>query len=82
MKTYKTIEYARGATYASNKFAVYEHGVYPRWSVLAGQPSRKWLDEFDTLEEAKAAYPKASVCTGISTYRPPSLDHFHDNDIY
>ena len=40
---------------------VWEHGVYPRSSVLAGEDRRSWRDSFKTVEEAKAAYPKAEV---------------------
>lgn len=43
------------------KFEVFGHGEYSRSSVLAGQPSRWCVDTFDTLEEAKQAYPKATV---------------------
>jgi hypothetical protein len=78
MKSYTTIEFGRGATYANNKFTVYEHGVYPRSSVLAGQSKRMWLDDFETIEEAKAAYPEAKVVTG-TTYAPPSLNHLPDD---
>lgn len=77
MKSYKTIEMGRGATYSNDKFTVYEHGTYERSSVLAGQSRRSWLDDFDTLEQAKAAYPDAKVCCG-STYTPPSLNHLPD----
>lgn len=40
-------------------FSVYEFGTYERSSVLAGQTKKQFLDGFDTLEEAKAAYPTA-----------------------
>ena len=41
-------------------FSVYEFGVYPNSSVLAGQTRKSFLDMFDTIEDAKAAYPKAA----------------------
>jgi hypothetical protein len=69
-----TIEHGRGMTYSSERWTVYEHGVYDRDSVLSGQSRRIWLDDFDTLEEAVIAYPDAVVCAG-STYRPPYLNH-------
>lgn len=75
-----TIEMGRGATYRNSKFTVYEHGVYPRSSVLAGQSRRRWLDDFDTLEEAKAAYPEADVLVDGSTYAEPDLSHLPDDD--
>ena len=74
-----TIERARGATYASDRWAVYEHGTYERGSVLEGQSRRVWLDDFATLDEARAAYPNADVMEG-STYRPPYLGHLRDED--
>lgn len=55
-----TIEREHGETYSRSTFAVYEHGTYPRSSVLAGMPSRKYVDGgFATAEEAKAEYPDA-----------------------
>lgn len=74
-----TIERGRGETYATDRWTVYEHGTYPRGSVLAGQSRRTWVDDFDTLEEAVIAYPDAQVITG-STYRKPSLAHLPDSE--
>lgn len=48
-----------GRTYAHNTYTVYEYGTYSRSSVLAGQMSRTFLDSYDTLEEARAAFPGA-----------------------
>ena len=53
----RTIERAK---YGSG-YSVYEFGVYPRSSVLAGQTRKQFIDGFDTLEEAQAAYPDADV---------------------
>jgi hypothetical protein len=75
----QTIERGRGATYASERWTVYEHGTYDRDSVLSGQSRRTWLDDFETLEEAVIAYPDAVVIGG-TTYRPPSLGHLRDED--
>lgn len=75
-----TIERARGATYASGRWAVYQHGEYERGSVLEGQSRRVWLDDFATLDEARAAYPDADVIDG-STYRPQSLNHLPGEDL-
>lgn len=57
----KRIEFpAAGRTYnMGDKFGVYEYGVYPRSSVLAGQSRRSFLDAFDSVEAALAAYPDA-----------------------
>ena len=74
-----TIERGRGATYASDRWTVYEHGTYERGSVLAGQSRRIWLDVFETLEEAQKAYPDAVVCA-CSTYQPPYLGHLTDDE--
>ena len=80
-KTYQTIEMGRGETYSNDQFTVYEHGVYPRGSVLAGRDSRKWMDDFPTLEEAKAAYPKAEVCCGTTFRHDPMLDLPCEDDL-
>lgn len=53
-----------GRTYARNEYAVYEYGTYRRSSVLAGQSSRTFLDAFDTLEDARVAYPGATEDIG------------------
>ncbi len=74
-----TIERGRGATYASERWTVYEHGVYGRGSVLEGQSRRVWVDDFETLEEAVIAYPDAVVST-CSTYQPPYLNHLPGED--
>ena len=79
MSTDQTIERGRGATYASERWTVYEHGTYDRDSVLSGQSRRTWLDDFDTLEEAVIAYPDAVVIGG-TTYQPPYLGHLRDED--
>lgn len=69
------IEYpSRGATYSHAAYGVYEYGTYPNSSVLAGQVRRVFLDSFDTLEAAIAAYPGAEVSCG-SGFQPPALDH-------
>lgn len=73
------IEPSRGATYSSDRIAVYEYDTYPRSSVLAGQTRRCFLDEFDTVEQARAAYPHATVCAG-SGYTPPALAHLPGDD--
>jgi hypothetical protein len=79
MLTDQTIERGRGATYASERWTVYEHGVYDRDSVLSGQSRRTWLDDFETLEEAQKEYPEAVVCA-FSTYTPVYLDHLGDDE--
>ena len=83
-KSYKTIEQgSRGATYreSNSTFTVYEISKYPRGSVLAGQQSRRYLDSFDSLGEAKEAYPDAELIGG-STYREPFLGHLSDDSDY
>lgn len=73
-----TIEFGNGATYRNNRYTVYEHGVYGKSSVLAGQHKRVWMDDFNTLEEAKSAYPQAKWSG--PTYHPPHLDDLPDRD--
>jgi hypothetical protein len=48
-----------GTTYANNVYAVYEYGTYSRSSVNYGMLCRSFLDSFDTLEEARKAFPGA-----------------------
>lgn len=75
-----TIELGRGATYSTGRWTVYEHGTYERGSVLEGQSRRSWVDDFETLDEARAAYPDADIIDG-STYRPPYLNHLPEEDL-
>lgn len=51
----KTIEYSHKYGW----FTVYEFGVYPRSSVLAGQTRKRFVEAYDTLEEAQEAHPDA-----------------------
>lgn len=63
MKNAKDIQIefpSTGTTYARDEYGVYEYGVYPRSSVNYGMTRRVFLDSFETLEEARAAYPGAS----------------------
>lgn len=76
------IEPMHGATYSKpGRFAVYGYGTYPETSVLAGQTRRSFIDDFASLEEAKAAYPEATVSQS-SGYRPPYLNHLSDSEDY
>ena len=75
------IEYpSRGTTYSKNEYGVYQYGKYPRSSVLAGQTRRVFLNSFETLKEAQAAYPEASL-SGCG-YQAPSLSHLPDDGGY
>lgn len=78
-----TIEMGRGATYCNGRWTVYRHTTYPRHSVLAGQPCRTFIDSYDSLELARAAYPQARVLdNGGTTYMPPDLTHLSDREDY
>ena len=57
-------------------FSVYELGVYPRSSVLAGQTRKTFVDAFDTLEQAQAAHPRADV-GGADVFN--TFDHLCDD---
>jgi hypothetical protein len=58
-----------GKTYRhDDEFGVYEYGTYGRGSVLEGQERRTLLERFDSLDKARAAYPRADVSNG-SQYR-------------
>jgi len=44
-----------------NAVVVYGWGIYPQSSVLAGQESKSWLDQFSSVESALKKYPKAEI---------------------
>jgi len=59
-------------------YTVYEFGVFPRSSVLAGQTMKTHRGSFDTVEEAQTAYPHATV-----GYRDPhnTFNHLPDYEM-
>lgn len=63
---------SKGATYYNECYGVYKYDTWPNHSVLAGQERRTYLEEFNTLEEAQAKYPKAEV-VDHSCYRPLAM---------
>src|SRR4051794_28751795 len=50
-----TLERGRGETDSHPKPVLYAHSVYESSSVLAGQPRRLWVAQWDTWDEARAA---------------------------
>ena len=50
-----SLERGRGETYRHSRPVLYGHSVYDRNSVLAGQPRRVWVEQWETWEEARAA---------------------------
>jgi len=48
-----TVEPGHGETYHTGKPTLYAHDEYPRHSVLAGQPRRAHIHEFESQEEAQ-----------------------------
>lgn len=50
-----TLEPGRGETYRHRRPVLYAHSTYERSSVLAGQPRRLWVAQWDTWDEARAA---------------------------
>ena len=81
-KPHRTIERQQGETYRRNTFAVYEHSIYPRTSVLAGQPCRRFVDGgFATVKEAQEQYPDATPIEG-TTHIPVDVltRHLPDED--
>ena len=50
-----SLERGRGETYSHSRPVLYAHSVYERCSVLAGQPRRLFVEQWDTWEEARAA---------------------------
>jgi len=70
-----TIEYDEDYVF----YKVYEWRIYPQGSVLAGQDCKQLVESFPSLEEAKEAFPKATV-----GYRDPcnTYDHLPDEPDY
>lgn len=54
---------------------------YPSDSVLAGQTMVKFVDSFDTLEEAQQAYPDAQL-THALLQPQNSVNHLPDDSDY
>ena len=50
-----TLEPGKGETYRHAGPVLYAHSVYERSSVLAGQPRRLWVAQWETWPEARAA---------------------------
>jgi hypothetical protein len=50
-----TLERGRGETYRHPRPVLYAHSVYERSSVLAGQPRRLFVEQWDSWQEARAA---------------------------
>ncbi len=56
-------------------------GVYPESSVLAGQAMKVFLKNFETEEEARAAYPQARGFSNAWTQPQVCLSHLpSEND--
>lgn len=59
----------RKITIESNQYgtqSVYGYGVYSESSILAGQPRKTFLAEYNTVVEAQAEYPTATVDDGYT----------------
>jgi hypothetical protein len=50
-----TLEMGRGETYRHARPMLYAHSVYERSSVLAGQPRRLFVEQWESWDEARAA---------------------------
>ena len=64
------------AGFPNLSFEVYELSVYGSRHMFAGQPCQMNINSFDTLEEAKAAYPKAEVVEDLPYYAGPVLPSY------
>lgn len=72
-KTYMTIEFGNGFMYRNNRYTVYQHTTNEE-----EQQEREWVEEFDTFEQAKSAYPQAKWSG--PTYRPLHPDDLPHRD--
>lgn len=70
---------SRGETYRDEVYGVYAYDTYPRDSVLAGEERRTFLDSFETIEEARKAYPGAKE-TGCQFVRR-NFNHLPGEDL-
>lgn len=85
-----TLEWGRGETYHTMKPTLYGHGTYGRNSVLRGQSRRVWLENWDSIEVAKADLMEAKLRytdmtgTGGTTHVPVSrmVAHLPDDTDY
>ena len=55
--------------------------VYPKGSVLEGQTCIKFVDAFDSLEEAKENYPEATL-SNVFLQPVNTFDHLPDDEDY
>src|SRR3954468_13066467 len=62
-----TLEAGRGETYRHGRPVLYAHSVYDRSSVLAGQPRRLFVEQWQSWDEARAAL--AEVRKADRTFR-------------
>jgi len=76
---YYTIQNKGNAEYPD--WVAYGWGTYPSHSVLAGQPMKCYLKSFDSLTEARDAYPDAELS---NEYLEPQvcLNHLSDEGDY
>ena len=66
----------------ARSFVIKDIGTkYPENSVLAGQTRIQFVDSFDTLEEAKEAYPSAEL-THKLLMPVNTFDHLPDDTDY
>ena len=76
-----TIEPANNTYGDENAVVVYGWGVYPRSSVLAGQQSKKYMDQYASVELALKDYPNAEVLEHIAE-AGNTFDHLSDTPDY
>jgi len=88
-----TLEMGRGETYRHPRPVLYAHSVYECSSVLAGQPRRLFVEQWDSWDEARAALAEVRKADrsfrfddfgegGGTTYIPTSVltRHLPEND--
>jgi hypothetical protein len=66
-----------------NRLCLHAWGVYPSSSVLAGQPCKKFIDHFDSVEQLVELYPEAE--SSRPDMQPKNtFDHLPDDhgDVY
>ena len=75
VQTYQTIEPFIDRYGDLKCYEVFEWGEFESQSVLAGQPSKTFLAEFQTASDARRAYPDAEVTEYPIPAPVHTLDH-------